>query len=481
MHGFRSNLRFRILATFAVAAMAVAVGIVLVVPPAVDRLIEGMMESHARTIVALERRNIETIARDGGAAVFGGGSVSREVADDLRALVAEKEITRSFAIDSLFLVDGSSIMTIYSRPGSFATLPDPALLAAAWKSGDVTLHRMDQAMARRMDGLIDVVATLRLPGLSGSAIDLRLDFKGSFGKHMAQFSLFETFLVSIALIVEFAQAFLLLAFVRRSAILPTIAISKAMDAVAAGDLAARVDSGSKDEFGAMATRFNGMVLALRQKARMANYVSSQTLAMIHGEDDGRDWRPPKRKTLVILFSDVRGFTGFAERHEPELVIATLNRLLQVQAEAVVACGGGIDKFIGDALMATFRGPRSALVCGLRIQNIFANAPADFLGLRVGIGIAAGTVVEGDIGGQALKDFTVIGDAVNTAARLEALAAAGELLVPESLMAGNSMLPFAWERRGVMRLKGKDEPLCVAAVFGAKSRGGAGTREALFNK
>ncbi len=474
LKGPRLHLGARMLAVFAVAAALVVAGIVSIVPIAVDRLVEDLMERHARSIIALERRAIETMAKDGSIPLLDGRGVAPVISDELRGLAVEPEIATSFAIDSIFIVAGDRPLKVFARDGSAASPPSASILAQARAGGGITLHRMDPAMARSMGGLIDVIAPLG-PGIgSGALLDLRLDFAESFAMHRAQFAWFEYVLIIGTILVEAGQALILLGFVRRSAIEPALAISKAMEAVAAGDLEPRLETGSDDEFGMMAGRFNDMVLALRQKARMSRYVSVQTLAMIHGDEGGLDWRPPARKERAVLFSDVRGFTAFSETHEPELVIETLNCLLSVQAEAVVACGGEIDKFVGDALMATFSGPRAATICALRIQRLLASRPEGTGGLLVGIGIANGIVVEGDLGGPRRKDFTIIGDTVNTAARLESIAGEGEVLAPESMMTLPSMRPFLWEHRGEQSIKGKRLPLSLVAITGT-GRDSAGPR------
>jgi len=471
----KPGLGARILAVFAVAAILVVGGLLSVLPPAIDRLVEDLMESHARSIAALERRTIQTMVTDGSARIPSGARVTPLVEDELRGLAEEPEIAKSFAIDSIFIVEGGGVSTVFAREGASVHLPSEALIAAGMAADGVTLHRMDPAMARSMGGLIDVFVPIDLAPGSRALLDLRLDFADSFAMHRAQFAWFEYVLVIGAILAEGAQGAILLGFVRRFAILPALAIGRAMEAVAEGDLEARLEGRTGDEFGAMATRFNAMVLALRQKARMSRYVSGQTLAMIHRDDGQGDWRPPTRKELAILFTDVRGFTAFAEANEPEIVIATLNKLFELQAEAVAASGGEIDKFVGDALMATFREPRAAIICALRIRNRLDSGSADAGRLRVGMGIAFGVVVEGDLGGSGRKDFTIIGDVVNTAARLESMAGEGEILAPESLMALSSLRPFLWKGRGESSIKGKRFPLAIAEIMGFRSRALTSTR------
>lgn len=138
----------------------------------------------------------------------------------------------------------------------------------------------------------------------------------------------------------------------------------------------------------------------------------------------------ERVHAAVLFSDLRGFTTFSEQHKPEEVVARLNEYFETMVAAIHSEGGVIDKFIGDAVMATFGAvhpldaPEQAAVraaIGMRSGLATLNAKWTEAGqptLDNGIGLHCGEVVVGPIGSEARKDFTVIGDTVNTASRLE---------------------------------------------------------------
>lgn len=138
----------------------------------------------------------------------------------------------------------------------------------------------------------------------------------------------------------------------------------------------------------------------------------------------------ERKDVVVLFSDLRAYSAWSEAREPEEVVAQLNEYFDAMVRAIRGEGGVVDKFMGDAVMATFGGvldverPAAAAV---RAARGMARA-LDTLNerwseggrspLRNGVGIAVGPVVQGPIGSVDRKEFTVIGDTVNSAARLE---------------------------------------------------------------
>lgn len=138
----------------------------------------------------------------------------------------------------------------------------------------------------------------------------------------------------------------------------------------------------------------------------------------------------ERKTVTILFSDIRRFTAFSETHEPEYVVSRLSEYLTEMVEVVYSYNGTLDKFVGDEIMALFGAPYSMedhaeracytaveMVTRLReIQKRWSEQKADIF--HIGIGINTGKVIVGNLGSSQLFDYTVIGDEVNLAARLE---------------------------------------------------------------
>ncbi|MDE2489877.1 MAG: FIST C-terminal domain-containing protein, partial [Elusimicrobia bacterium] len=160
---------------------------------------------------------------------------------------------------------------------------------------------------------------------------------------------------------------------------------------------------------------------------------------------------------AFLFMDVKGFTSFAETRAPREVVAALNELLGPAADAVHACGGDVDKFVGDSLFAAFRRPEDAVEAGRRILEHAARRAAAGGPFSVRVGINAGRAVRANVGSGDRREYTYIGDAVNLSQRLESNATPGRMLVSASVYAKvRARWPRAPRRR--LTVKGKSRPI-----------------------
>ncbi|MBL6948426.1 MAG: adenylate/guanylate cyclase domain-containing protein [Rhodospirillales bacterium] len=174
--------------------------------------------------------------------------------------------------------------------------------------------------------------------------------------------------------------------------------------------------------------------ALNQlRKRLETFVSAgAATAALEAQDEGDI--PSRRVTRTILFSDIRDYTSYAEAHSPEQVVAMINDLMTLQVNAIRDRGGDIDKMIGDAVLALFSGPDAARNAVDAAKSILQQVRAGDYPRRVGIGIYTGDVVSGAIGPPDRRDFTVIGDTVNIAARLCSAAEEGELVIDDASVA-----------------------------------------------
>ena len=168
--------------------------------------------------------------------------------------------------------------------------------------------------------------------------------------------------------------------------------------------------------------------------------------------------------VSVVFVDVRGFTALSERIQPTALVARLNRFYSMAARAVFDLDGTLDKMVGDEVMAFFGAPfrpedhaARAVQAALEIVS-GAQSPSEGLeGLPVGGGVATGEVFMGNVGEGEVRDFTVIGDTVNTAARLQALAGPGEVLVTDETFRAASATIISSEVC-TLEVKGKADPL-----------------------
>ncbi len=246
---------------------------------------------------------------------------------------------------------------------------------------------------------------------------------------------------------------------------PIVEISLAAIEVSRGDFNQRVDVRTKDEIGTLGQAFNYMVSEIREKFRLHKYVSQSTLANVR-EQESLDTALHRRVFRAMFFSDIRGFTHFVERSNPETAVAVVNRYLSAQAKVIQEFGGDIDKFVGDEVMAVFSGndmESQAVRCAVAVLEAVADLrKKEGYDLEIGIGLNCGQVVEGNIGSQDRSDHTVIGDAVNVAARLCAKAAPGTILISESMFRrlADRGHGFTLKSVGEMELKGKSQPMKV---------------------
>jgi adenylate cyclase len=167
----------------------------------------------------------------------------------------------------------------------------------------------------------------------------------------------------------------------------------------------------------------------------------------------------------VLFADVRGFTTLAERTDPRATMALLNRFYDAAVE-VLCRHAIIDKLVGDQVMALYLpqllGDGAAQHMVADAQQLLVRVPAE---LELGVGLDYGTAFVGNVGSGEVKDFTAIGDVVNTAARLQAAAASGEIVVSRRVIEATAVDTLEAEPRS-LSLKGKSD---AQQVFAFKAR------------
>ncbi len=249
---------------------------------------------------------------------------------------------------------------------------------------------------------------------------------------------------------------------------PIISVRDALAEVERGELDVEVPVYDGSEVGQLQAGFNRMVAGLREREKIretfGTYVDRDVAEHILSEEGAEG----QEVEVTLMFLDVRDFTGFAERAAPREVVSTLNRLFESAVPIVRRHGGHVDKFIGDGFLAVFGAPRpasdhadQALAAALEIAR--AVDGMEDQRLEIGIGLNTGSVVAGSIGGAGRLEFSVIGDAVNVAARVEsATRETGDVILlserTRELLHGEHELV---ERPGI-ELKGKSAPATLYA-------------------
>ena len=261
-------------------------------------------------------------------------------------------------------------------------------------------------------------------------------------------------------------------------------ISRLMEgtrAIADGNFSVTLHVPSRDEIGALTHSFNEMATALREKDAIkrafSRYVASQVVTEIL-KDPEKIVLTGERRDVTVLFCDVRGFTSLSERLAPEEVVNLLNAFYTLMIDTTFKHDGTLDKFLGDGVMAVFGAPiyhpdhtlralKTALAMQAGMRELSARRAAEGKPpLAVGIGVNAGTAVAGNVGTEARMEYTVIGDSVNLAARLESYAKRGQILITASTYA---LVRDAIEANplGRMKLRGKEAEQQVFEVIGVR--------------
>lgn len=261
-------------------------------------------------------------------------------------------------------------------------------------------------------------------------------------------------------------------WVSRSLTRPLARLKDGMGQVADGDLSLRLPVTSNEEIGQVTAHFNRMVEGLRERRRIretfGKYVSESVAAALLAEaGDGR--LRGEMRTATLLFTDIEGFTPLSERLAPDVLITLLNEYLEVILEPIQRHGGVVNSFSGDGLFASFNLPLAnerhaecAIAAALAIQQALGPMVfADGVRLRTRIGVNTGMAIGGTIGAGERLGYTLLGDAVNTAARLQELnkTHGTQILVSEATrcLAADR---FAFRRIGEVPIRGRSETLVL---------------------
>ena len=248
---------------------------------------------------------------------------------------------------------------------------------------------------------------------------------------------------------------------------PLNEVTDALARVQQGDLEIHVNVTHIGEIGRLQQGVNDMVTGLRDRRAVRDLFGRQ-VGLDPGDvsDGGVPRMGGEARNITALFVDLDGFTAYTLDHTPDQVVAVLNAFFGVVISVVTTEGGWVNKFEGDAALCIFGAPRSlddhaarALRAAAALPGALAAQPEQW---RVGIGVATGEVVVGNVGTPERHEFTVIGDAVNVAARLTELAKRsyrGVLAAQETIVAAGEGVT-GWHEVGIETLRGRSLPTRV---------------------
>jgi len=264
---------------------------------------------------------------------------------------------------------------------------------------------------------------------------------------------------------------------------PIHRLMEATDAVAQGDFSVEVPVTTRDELGVLTESFNRMAKSLREKEMIkvafTRYVPREVVEEVL-KDPEHPMLTGERRDATVLFCDIRGFTSMSERLTPVQVVSVLNEFYTLMIETVSKHDGTLNKFQGDAVMAVFGAPIAhpdhaarAVKTALDMRTAVAELGRRRRALgedtfEVGIGVSLGEVVAGSVGTEERMEYTVIGDSVNIASRLQDRAKPGSILLTRRTYEAVKDLVDA-KSLGAMKVKGKEEEVEVYEVRGLCAR------------
>jgi adenylate cyclase len=251
------------------------------------------------------------------------------------------------------------------------------------------------------------------------------------------------------------------------------------------EIEAQKEVRSFDEVGFLASAFDDMTKGLKERDKMKNLFNK-----FHGMAVTEELLKNEinlggtRKQVTVFFSDIRGFTDFSEGHTPEEVVSMLNEYFEVMVHIINKHGGVVDKFIGDAIMAIWGVPneneddsqRAVIAClEMRMALNKLNQERIDRGLipiKIGMGLHTGEAISGQIGSSERMEFTVIGDTVNTASRIEGSTKSfgTDLLLSAEVLDYIDTDYFILEKAGEAKVQGKTDKLLLYKVIGVNRNG-----------
>jgi len=399
--------------------------------------------------------------------------MATNLADNARdAVLAQEELVVDQLLRTIAQQPGVGTARVVDEQGAVIGSSDPEDEGRKVKR----LATAEPVVILREGDSLAVFVRMRFSDVDIGEAQVALDLGSIIGPVLATTALDIALASSALLILGILIAFAMSARITQ----PLRRLRLAVNALAAGDTSARVPVTTRDEVADLTVAFNEMSRNLHEKERVESafrrYVSDHVLREVL-ENPEKIQLHGERREVTVLFIDIRKFTRLTTEMGPERLMAYLNSALGLITNRLLDHGATVDKYLGDAVLAYFGTPihtpdhpQRAVACAIAIQRSIRehNAKMETSGepfqrLDVGIGIQTGEVVVGNVGSELKMDYTAIGDAVNVASRLQALAKAGEILITGTTLerVGDLVETHAL---GPHELEGREEPVDLYRVI-----------------
>ena len=363
-----------------------------------------------------------------------------------------------------------------AKPQVLASTLNSSMAGMIARHGSATRGPINRIQTVTLDGedYVSLFQPLPLLGDDPARIALQRSLKVELGPSRELES--EVLLISLAALAVATFAAL---WIARGVSQPVQQLAEHTKHVAAGDYTRRIDLPRADELGQLATAFNQMTAGLAERDRVRDLLGKVVSPEIATQLLNSDLKlGGEEREVTILFCDLRDFTGMSEQMNPTDVLALLNRYLDRMSTIIERHGGVIDKYIGDAIMALFGAPITdtgaagkAIAAAREMAQALEVLNRELVAegrpvLAFGIGINTARVVAGNMGSKTRLNYTVIGDGVNLASRLEALTKepvyATPIIISEATLRASPNPPPAREL-GEVKVKGKAEAVKIFAL------------------
>ena len=450
-----SSIRFKIMFSIASLIALTMLGVSSVVTKEVRKAILSESLDKGQAIA----RNLSLIAEE---AIL-------TMDDTSLFMPLSKTVEESRGIKYAFVTDKRGNIIVHNDIGLVDTInkePESFSEVLAGEDFHVMAYSTDEGLIYKIDGRVGDVENLGSihVGVAGAIIDEAVESITN-----------SILIISLLGLIAGAIGAVILASMQ---VRPILVLARAVRAIGEGNLEQRVDLRRNDEIGDLGDAFNEMTKGLQER----EFIRQTFQKFVHKDVVNQLLENPdmikvggEKKKVTIIFTDIRGFTALSETLSPHDLIGLLNSYFAQLLPIIDKNGGVLDKFIGDAMMIVFGTPLAkeddalrAVKTGLEIQAKVKelNLARERDGrdhITMGIGINTGNVIAGNVGSEDRMEYTVLGDAVNVAARLEGQSRTGDVIISDATYAEVKDKVVSVKSDEKVFLKGKSEAVNIYVV------------------